>query len=386
MSKVGHKYRFQIRVEGANESTSPLGWTGVTINVPTINSREQYSATEVQMSSVGCGTPFQHGPGDTIFGFRDDGSFGEKTANCLFMESVREHWPPHEPIALEAILLTPQRSLDFHVRVWSNRPENGGGFGDPDWKTTERQKDQQGIPAYALTVRFDVWDQVKRWCRRLSAGEQKAHILIRQGASQPPPSPDERLDQLIVRLRAEVGEPDWFQKRREALYSVIIAEGVRITPALAHLALEFDPDRPHADPNARVAAEAVCLIERIGHLDEKFAQALHKRFIRNRNFRELMEQPDATNWAGLYRQVGQTLQKLGYLHTRGVEPRFRIVPNNLAFLGEGQGLFAIQFECGQCGKTVQIPVNKLIKSGVGANVKCHSCYNITYVPPNAGKE
>jgi transcription elongation factor Elf1 len=67
-------------------------------------------------------------------------------------------------------------------------------------------------------------------------------------------------------------------------------------------------------------------------------------------------------------------------------PQFRIVSNNLAFLGEGQGLLAIQFECEQCGKTVQVSVSKLIKSGVGANVKCHSCDHITYVPPNAGKE
>jgi ribosomal protein S27E len=66
-------------------------------------------------------------------------------------------------------------------------------------------------------------------------------------------------------------------------------------------------------------------------------------------------------------------------------PQFRIVQNNLAFLMEDQGPFAIQFECEQCGETVQVPVNKLIKSGVGANVRCHSCGNITYVPPNAGK-
>jgi hypothetical protein len=161
VSKVGNKYRYQIRVEGQNESNCGLGWSGVTINVPVINSREQYSATDIQMSSVGCSAPLQHGPGDMIFGFRADGSFGEKAASCLFMESVREQWPPHEPIALEAVLITQRKSLDFQVRVWSNRPENGGALGDPDWKTTQRQKDQQGIPAYAISVRFHLLSALK---------------------------------------------------------------------------------------------------------------------------------------------------------------------------------------------------------------------------------
>jgi len=154
VSKVGNRYRFQVRVEGDNTSSLTLGWSGVTINVPTINSGEQYLATEIQMSSVGCCAPFRHGPGDEISGFRDDGSFGKKAATCLFMESVREEWPPHERIALEAVLLAPFSRLDLQVRVWSNLPEAGGAFGDPDWKTTKQQKDQQGIPAYPLSLGF----------------------------------------------------------------------------------------------------------------------------------------------------------------------------------------------------------------------------------------
>jgi hypothetical protein len=154
VSRVGSKYRFQIRVEGDNGSTCPLGWSGVTINVPTINSSERYSATEVQMSSLGCTAPFRHAPGDVIWSFLDDGSFGKKAAACLFMESVREQWPPHERIALEAVLVTSCSRLDLHVRVWSNRPNDGGAFGDPDW-TAPSQKDQQGIPAYPLSLGFD---------------------------------------------------------------------------------------------------------------------------------------------------------------------------------------------------------------------------------------
>jgi serine/threonine protein kinase len=155
-SRIGSRYRFQIRVEGDNQSNRPLGLSGVTINVPTMDSRERCLGTEIQMSSLGCDPPFRHGPGEVIWGFRDDGSFGEKIATCLLMESTCEQWPPHERIALEAVLFTSCRRLDLHVRVWSTWPkgESGDAFGDPDWKTTA-QRDQQGIPAYPLSLGFD---------------------------------------------------------------------------------------------------------------------------------------------------------------------------------------------------------------------------------------
>jgi len=151
--KVGGKYRFHVRVEGDNNSSRPLGWSGVTINVPTIDSRDKYQATEIHMSSLGCNAPSRYGPGDEIWGFLDDGSFGRKAATCLLLESVREQWPPHEPIALEVDLIASCSRLELHVRVWSSHPNTRDGFGDPDWKATT-QKDQQGISAYPLTLRF----------------------------------------------------------------------------------------------------------------------------------------------------------------------------------------------------------------------------------------
>jgi hypothetical protein len=156
VSRAGERYRFQIRIEGDNEGDCTLGWSGATINVPTINSRDRYLATEIQMSSIGCNSPFREGPGDMIWSFLDDGSFGQKPATCLLMECVREEWRPHQRIALEVVLFAPFSRLDAHVRVWSTRPKakNGDGFGDPDWKSI-RQKDQQGIPAYPLSLGFD---------------------------------------------------------------------------------------------------------------------------------------------------------------------------------------------------------------------------------------
>ena len=67
------------------------------------------------------------------------------------MEAVCDHWQPQERIALEAVLLTPNNSLDLHVRVWSTHPETAEGLGDPDWKAGA-QKDQQGIPAYLVSL------------------------------------------------------------------------------------------------------------------------------------------------------------------------------------------------------------------------------------------
>jgi ankyrin repeat protein len=164
VSKVGNRCRFQIRVEGDNSSSLPLGWSGVTINVPTINSREQYSATEFEMSSMACNPPSRYGPGDEIWGFRDDGSFGKKTATSLLMECVREQWPPHERIALEVVLVTSCPKLDVHVRVWSTRPDTRDGFGDPDWQAAT-QKDQQGISAYPMSLQFGIFDQMKHLFR-----------------------------------------------------------------------------------------------------------------------------------------------------------------------------------------------------------------------------
>ena len=53
------------------------------------------------------------------------------------------------------------------------------------------------------------------------------------------------------------------------------------------------------------------------------------------------------------------------------QTQFRIVPNDLP---HRPGLFAIRFECGQCGKSVQVPVTSIM--GSGAHVRCHPCGNI----------
>jgi hypothetical protein len=98
--------------------------------------------------------PIQRAPGDVIFGFRDDGTFGEKPAACLFLESVAAGWPPGDRIWLEGSVTVPGPGLLVHVRswaVWKNPDGSQATNGDPDWGNGE-VRDQQGIPTYVVSM------------------------------------------------------------------------------------------------------------------------------------------------------------------------------------------------------------------------------------------
>jgi serine/threonine protein kinase len=154
--RLESRYRFQVRIEGDNESGHPLGLSGLTINIPTINSMELFEASSLDTWSIGCNPPFHRAPGELIWAFLEDGSFGQKPAQSLLIESVLDTWKPRDRIALEAVLTAPCTRLDVHVRVWATRPTADGGsegFGDPDWRVTG-VRDQQGIPAHWLSVGF----------------------------------------------------------------------------------------------------------------------------------------------------------------------------------------------------------------------------------------
>jgi len=157
VQRVGDDYQYRIVIEAINLSKLPLNLSGLTINVPTIDSIDIYNSIELRTSSNGCKTPFYREPGRDIWGFLDDGTFGEMPAECLLIECVLKKWKQNDRISMEAIIVAPFSRLDVHARVWSTRPTSDGGsegFFEPDWHATI-EHDQQGIPASLLSIGFD---------------------------------------------------------------------------------------------------------------------------------------------------------------------------------------------------------------------------------------
>lgn len=158
--REGELFRFQIQIEAENQGSREAEFGGVTINVPTVDYKELFEETKVEVWSTGAAPPFWRWPGDTIFGFRDDHSFGEITAKCLLVESVISSWRPKDRILLKTALTTPVNRLEVHVRTWATWKKMDGTEkteGDPGWNIVGAPGvtiDQQGIPAYFLSIGF----------------------------------------------------------------------------------------------------------------------------------------------------------------------------------------------------------------------------------------
>lgn len=156
--REGNRTHFRIRIEGENQDNERAAWGGVTINVPTISSKDVLDNTKIQAWSIGSAQPFWRLPGETIFGFLEDDSFGQKQAQCLFVESVINLWKQGSCISLEVALTTPLTSLEAHVRTWATWKKTDGGEktdGDPSWRErfgTGTTLDQQRIPAYQILI------------------------------------------------------------------------------------------------------------------------------------------------------------------------------------------------------------------------------------------
>jgi len=133
----------------------------VTINVPAIDGTV-IARTEATAWATGSGRTYWYGPGESINGFREDGSFGEITAGCLFIETVRDQWKPGERLCLEASIVVPLERLEIHVRAWATWKAGEGveqTQGDPGWGLAGKEApgvvlDQQGIPAYRISFGF----------------------------------------------------------------------------------------------------------------------------------------------------------------------------------------------------------------------------------------
>lgn len=159
--RSGDRTSFQFRVEGENAGGEEARFGGVTINVPVID-ESIIAQTEVTAWATGSERTYWYGPGQTIWGFREDGSFGEIPAGCLLIETVHDQWKPGERLCLEASVVAPLERLEIHVRTWATwkkEDDTEETRGDPDWSLAEGARsgvvlDQQRIPAYQLLIGF----------------------------------------------------------------------------------------------------------------------------------------------------------------------------------------------------------------------------------------
>jgi len=159
--RSGDRTSFQFRVEGENAGGEEARRGGVTINIPVID-ESIIAQTEVTAWAAGAERTYWNGPGQTILGFREDGSFGEIAADCLLIETVHDRWKPGERLCLEASVVAPLERLEIHVRTWATWKKGDDTeetWGDPDWSLAESGSsgialDQQRIPACRLLIGF----------------------------------------------------------------------------------------------------------------------------------------------------------------------------------------------------------------------------------------
>jgi hypothetical protein len=154
--REGSRFRYQIKMEAVNEGNLAATFAGLTIHFIDLTSREQLVSCDIAALADGATKPLQFAPGDLLWGFFEDRSWGQKPARCLMVESVVQNWKPGHQMSLEICLTLDLQRLDAAVRVWaSSRTASGDDVsdGDPSW-STEAGRDQQGIPCYPLTIGF----------------------------------------------------------------------------------------------------------------------------------------------------------------------------------------------------------------------------------------
>ena len=102
----GTRTRYQITIEGRNEGSQVLNLSGLTINVPSIDSPSLYADADIQKWNIGTKPPFQCGPGELVWGFLNSGVWAQKPAPSLLIESVVDTWKPGDKLTLDAVLVT----------------------------------------------------------------------------------------------------------------------------------------------------------------------------------------------------------------------------------------------------------------------------------------
>jgi hypothetical protein len=152
--REGSQFRYQLKLEAVHEGNSEASMAGLTIHFLDITSKEQFEAQNIRAWGNGGAAPLQFAPGDLMWAFLDNGSWGQKQSKCLMLESVITEWRPGHQMSFDVVLTLDLPRLNAHVRAWSTWKDSDGkqvSDGDPRW-AAKLKLDQQGFPCYPLVV------------------------------------------------------------------------------------------------------------------------------------------------------------------------------------------------------------------------------------------
>ena len=139
----------ELCVKATNMGQQTFDWSGLTVSIPCLDSKELYRAAEFDMTAKGSMASPPRGPADFIWCF-SDGDQEQRPAKHAHIESITNLWEPRRTIELRAAFKVVHSPIIVGFRAWAN--PNGSGWtnsviGEPLWASAER-RDQQGIPAF----------------------------------------------------------------------------------------------------------------------------------------------------------------------------------------------------------------------------------------------
>ena len=154
IQEIDQVFEYELRLVAVNRGFGTLGWSGLSVSIPTINTKELFALTVVKAHGNGYKEPSVYAPGDPIWRLEDDRHIERICASNILIELVVNLWEPARSIDLRAVLTTSSPKLEVGLRAWGHcgfRDWTSSANRDPLWNSPER-RDQQGIPAYWHTI------------------------------------------------------------------------------------------------------------------------------------------------------------------------------------------------------------------------------------------
>jgi len=109
--REGSKFRYELKLEAINRGNTQASTAGLTIHVLNITSKEQLEAHNMRAWGSTGAAPLQFAPGDLLWAFLDDGSWGQKSSKCLMIEGVVTEWKPGNEMVAALLRLRLRHNL-----------------------------------------------------------------------------------------------------------------------------------------------------------------------------------------------------------------------------------------------------------------------------------